>query len=84
MYHNDRFRKRFPNMTKPDSTKLKQETRNPKIKNGPHILTWEVEARGSQTPKNLLDIKTISCQVLVVHTYNPSYSGGRDQEDRGS
>jgi hypothetical protein len=23
-------------------------------------------------------------QVLVTHTYTPSYSGGRDQEDRGS
>jgi hypothetical protein len=23
-------------------------------------------------------------QVLVAHTYNPSYSGGRDQEDSGS
>jgi hypothetical protein len=22
--------------------------------------------------------------VLVAHTYNPSYSGGRDQEDHGS
>jgi hypothetical protein len=22
--------------------------------------------------------------VLVAHTYNPSYSGGRDQEDQGS
>jgi hypothetical protein len=24
------------------------------------------------------------CQVLVAHACNPSYSGGRDQEDRGS
>jgi hypothetical protein len=23
-------------------------------------------------------------QVPVAHTYNPSYTGGRDQEDRGS
>jgi hypothetical protein len=23
-------------------------------------------------------------QVQVTHTYNPSYSGGRDQEDHGS
>jgi hypothetical protein len=22
-------------------------------------------------------------QALVAHAYNPSYSGGRDQEDRG-
>jgi hypothetical protein len=26
----------------------------------------------------------ILSQVLVAHTYNPSYPGGRDQEDRGS
>jgi hypothetical protein len=25
-----------------------------------------------------------TCQVPVAHTCNPSYSGGRDQEDRGS
>jgi hypothetical protein len=24
------------------------------------------------------------CQELVVHTYNPSNSGGRDQGDHGS
>jgi hypothetical protein len=24
-----------------------------------------------------------SCQELVAHTYNPSYSGSRDQEDYG-
>jgi hypothetical protein len=24
------------------------------------------------------------CWALVAHTYNPSYSGGRDQEDRSS
>jgi hypothetical protein len=28
--------------------------------------------------------KAVSSQVPVVHTYNPSYSGGRDQEDCGS
>jgi hypothetical protein len=27
---------------------------------------------------------TNTSQVLVAQTYNPSYSGGRDQEDRGS
>jgi hypothetical protein len=27
---------------------------------------------------------TSTSQVLVVHTCNHSYSGGRDQEDRGS
>jgi hypothetical protein len=29
------------------------------------------------------DVKTIFSQVLVTHACNPSYSGGRDQEDRG-
>jgi hypothetical protein len=29
-------------------------------------------------------IKKLINQVLVAHTYNPSFSGGRDQEDRGS
>jgi hypothetical protein len=24
------------------------------------------------------------CQAPVAYTYNPSYSGGREQEDRGS
>jgi hypothetical protein len=28
--------------------------------------------------------KTASCQALVAHTCNPSYSGGRDEEDHGS
>jgi hypothetical protein len=26
----------------------------------------------------------MNCEVLVVHTCNPSYSGGRDQKDGGS
>jgi hypothetical protein len=25
-----------------------------------------------------------SCQMLVAHAYNPSYSGGRDQDDCSS
>jgi hypothetical protein len=29
-----------------------------------------------------MSIKVVSSQVLVAHTYNPSYSGSRDQEDR--
>jgi hypothetical protein len=29
-------------------------------------------------------IKTKDSQALVAHTCNPSYSGGRDQQDRGS
>jgi hypothetical protein len=28
-------------------------------------------------------INKIICQVPVAHAYNPSYSGGRDQEDHG-
>jgi hypothetical protein len=31
-------------------------------------------------PKN----KSLLSQAQVAHAYNPSYSGGRDQEDRGS
>jgi hypothetical protein len=26
----------------------------------------------------------MNCQKLVAHAYNPSYSGGRNQEDRDS
>jgi hypothetical protein len=33
----------------------------------------------------LLFLKRIkSCQAVVAHAYNPSYSGGRDLEDLGS
>jgi hypothetical protein len=28
-------------------------------------------------------LKIWFCQALVAHTISPSYSGGRDQEDRG-
>jgi hypothetical protein len=28
-------------------------------------------------------LKIHSCQAPVAHACNPSYSGGRDQEDRG-
>jgi hypothetical protein len=28
--------------------------------------------------------KTSLAQAPVAHTYNPSYSGGRDEEDQGS
>jgi hypothetical protein len=31
--------------------------------------------------KKLVSKNYISCQVLVAHTRNPSYLGGRDQED---
>jgi hypothetical protein len=39
------------------------------------------------TKPEVLDIwpfKEIICRRLVAHTCNPSYSGGRDQEDLGS
>jgi hypothetical protein len=29
-------------------------------------------------------LKTVPFRVLVAHAYNPSYSEGRHQEDRGS
>jgi hypothetical protein len=32
----------------------------------------------------LYDAKAIYSWVLVAHTCNPSYSGGREQEDQGS
>jgi hypothetical protein len=31
-----------------------------------------------------LDIQNRNSQVLVAHACNPSYSGGKDQEDRGT
>jgi hypothetical protein len=34
--------------------------------------------------KGELAIRTYHCQGPVAHACNPSYSGGRDQEDRGS
>jgi hypothetical protein len=37
----------------------------------------------SQSLKSLKTNKNFG-QALVAHTYNPSYSGGRDQEDCGS
>jgi hypothetical protein len=33
---------------------------------------------------NTLKARTISGQAPVAHTCNPSYSGGRDQEDQSS
>jgi hypothetical protein len=32
----------------------------------------------------ILKIKLKKSQMLVAHAYNPSYSGGRDQEDHDS
>jgi hypothetical protein len=37
--------------------------------------------------ENILDVELktdLLSQTSVVHVYNPSYSGGRDQEDLGS
>jgi hypothetical protein len=34
--------------------------------------------------RKLIKKEVLLCQVLVAHAYNPSYSGGRDQEDQGS
>jgi hypothetical protein len=39
----------------------------------------------TKTVKVLIKIRTkILSWVLVAHAYNPTYSGGRDQEDHGS
>jgi hypothetical protein len=35
------------------------------------------------TPEFSFLVKSLQCQVLVAHTCNPSYSGGRDQEAHG-
>jgi hypothetical protein len=37
-----------------------------------------------ETARRSSQIKDVPCRVLVAHAYNPSYSGGRDQEDGGS
>jgi hypothetical protein len=34
-------------------------------------------------PKKIV-VFVFGCQELVAYAYNPSYSGGRDQEDCGS
>jgi hypothetical protein len=41
---------------------------------------------GDEGPKllNFLIFQEKSSRVLVPHTYNPSYSEGRDQENHGS
>jgi hypothetical protein len=39
----------------------------------------------SKNSRIIIQLKKFSkSQALVVHTYNPSYSGGRDQEHHGS
>jgi hypothetical protein len=37
-----------------------------------------------KSPDNILFKNSICSQVLVAHAYNPSYSGGRDQEGLSS
>jgi hypothetical protein len=58
-----------------------------------NLSPHEVEARGSRVGGQLgLHSKTLSLKKQktnnklepVAHTCNPSYSGGREQEDRGS
>jgi hypothetical protein len=43
------------------------------------IKTW-----GQPLSQPLVSKSTFLSQALVVHAYNPSYSGGRDQEEQGS
>jgi hypothetical protein len=35
-------------------------------------------------PEVTFNKSVLLCQALVAYTYNPSYLGGRDLEDRGS
>jgi hypothetical protein len=44
-----------------------------------HLLTQAAQLHSGQNWG-----QEMNCEVLVVHTCNPSYSGGRDQEDGGS
>jgi hypothetical protein len=39
---------------------------------------------GRPYPKNKVKRKELGSRALMVHSCNPSYSGGRDQEDLGS
>jgi hypothetical protein len=48
------------------------------------ILSGPCYAKTYTTIWTLSARKPIPSQVPVTHTYNHSYSGGRDQEDRGS
>jgi hypothetical protein len=56
----------------------------------PHLnqyLGREAQTKGLRSKpgqKNPISKITNTSQVPGVHTCNPSYSGGRDQEDRGS
>jgi hypothetical protein len=50
------------------------------------ILGKKLHHFKNDTSKNTVRLtsKTCSSWVPVAHTYNPSYSGGRDQEDHSS
>jgi hypothetical protein len=54
-------------------------------------VMWVVEigsitvlSQPGQKAKGNISQKTTQSQVQVAHTFNPNYSGGRDQEDCGS
>jgi hypothetical protein len=40
-----------------------------------------VKAQHHQKKKALLKHQCVACLAQMSHSYNPSYSGGRDQED---
>jgi hypothetical protein len=44
----------------------------------------KVHKKGRQPIKSSLAQRYKTWLALVAHIYNPSYSGGRDQEDHGS
>jgi hypothetical protein len=47
--------------------------------------TAKIQSNSSPTPPISIDFKKQKLSwVLVAQAYNPSYSGGRDQEDYGS
>jgi hypothetical protein len=60
-------------------------------KDNVHITTlntkWQrkqIALRQMQNGESVNYRKPITNQALVAHIYNPSYSGGRDEEDRSS
>jgi hypothetical protein len=54
-------------------------------KNTPLVTTKKLATELHKRNLNISPLhKTWLGQVPVAHAYNPSYSGGRDQEDHGS
>jgi hypothetical protein len=48
------------------------------------MYTHKINCQRNSLKENLKNFpaqKTVSSQVLVAHSYNPSYSGGRNQKD---